>query len=251
MCSSDLGQVVNAGAWITDPTTNTFENTLTVTSSGYIQMSAGDVYVFSNDFINVSTQSNLFDTTAGKFLFGNDTGSTQTFTVAGIDFPSIAGPGVPNATNIVDLTSLVGLSTNFALGTLEISNFSTVRVTDAFSLLGPGPDDNKMAGLYLENLILGQNSLLIIGTNVQVYVKKSNDWSLANILLENNPTYDNSINGIHYLFVIPEPGVLTMYAAGLLTLLAARRRQRGQSPSATPPTKPTKPLRSKIGRAHV
>jgi hypothetical protein len=120
------------------------------------------------------------------------------------------------------------------LGTLEISNFSTVRVTDAFlGVPGFGTNDSLTAGLYLENLFLGPNSLLIIATNVQVYFKNSNNWSLANIRLENNQSslyggdagnYDNAISGLHALAVVPEPSVLLLWLGGFVTIYAARRR---------------------------
>jgi len=37
--------VVNSGAWVTDPTTNIFQNTYTVTGSGYLQSSASPANV--------------------------------------------------------------------------------------------------------------------------------------------------------------------------------------------------------------
>jgi len=235
--------VVNAGRWATDPTTNVFTGFgLTNTASGVISMGAGDVYVFTNtsvaaNFVNVSTNNVANNMVAGKMLFGGGLSLTQNFTVAGHD----VGPGqatpLLTATNLaVAYSSVPGFANNFALGTLEISNFSTVRVTDAFSALGPGSNDFLTAGLYLENLFLGPNSLLIIDTNVQVYFKNSNNWSLANIRLINNQQstpgfgadafdYDNTINGLHQINVVPEPGILMMWLAGVITLWAARRRR--------------------------
>jgi len=232
------GGVVNAGHWATDPTTNVFAHFgLTNTISGGITMAAGDVYVFTNtvtatpaDFINISTNHLATDLTAGKFLFSGGLGLTQTLTVAGHDL----GPGAASATNLVSTSSgQPGYANNFALGTLEISNFSTVRVTDAFLELGT--NDFLTAGLYLENLFLGENSLLIIATNVQVYFKNSNNWSLVNIRLENNQSslfggddydYNNTISGLHQLVVVPEPSVLLLLLGGCATLWLTRRRQR-------------------------
>ena len=232
------GTVVNSGAWITDPTTNVFQNTYTVTSSGYIQTASGDVYVFTNgattaaDFVNLSSKSNQFDTLNGKFLFNNTLGLTQNLVVAGHDL----GPGVgavppPNATNAVQFglpdAPIFGFTNNFALGTLEISDFTTVRVTDAFlALPGLGTNDGLTAGLYLNNLLMGLDSLLIISSNVQVYFKSSNTWDTSNFVLEGNPTYDNAFNGLHQLVVVPEPGVLFLWLCGVGTVYAARRRSR-------------------------
>jgi autotransporter-associated beta strand protein len=224
------GAVVNSGAWITDPTINVFQNTYTVTSSGYIQSSPGDVYIFSNNattassFINISTNKNQFDTLGGDFVFANTLGATQQFAAAGHDF----GPGTASATNTAPTTvnplTLAAYSNNFALGTLQISDSTTVEVTDAFSLLGPGTNDGLDAALYLDNLYIGSNSLLLIAGNVQLYFINSNNWSMANIELEGNPGLDNSISGIHQFAVIPEPSVVLLWLCGFATIYAARRR---------------------------
>jgi len=99
-----------------------------------------------------------------------------------------------------------------------------VRVTDAFSTLGPGTNDGLEAALYLDNLYLGSNSLLLIGSNVQLYFISSNSWNMANIQLEGNPNLNNSLNGIHQLAVIPEPSVVLLWLSGITTVCAARRR---------------------------
>src|SRR5439155_14157886 len=90
------GGVVNSGAWITDPTTNVFNDTLTVTASGYIAMTNGDVFVFSNgattaaSFVNLSTNNTEYDTKPGKFLFSGTLGVTQAFYAAGHELGSAA-----------------------------------------------------------------------------------------------------------------------------------------------------------------
>lgn len=227
--------VVNSGAWITDPSTLVFQNTFTVTPSGFVSMTPGDVYVFTNgasaaaDFVNLSSQSNAYNTANGKFVFDNTLGLTQNLVVAGHNL----GPGspnpVPNATNEAPVgldLNIPGFSNNFALGTLEISDFTTVRVSDAFSgLPGLGTNDGLTAGLYLDNLLMGFDSFLIISSNVQVYFKSSNTWDTANFLLEGNPTFDNAINGLHQLAVVPEPGVVFLWLCGFVTVYAARRRR--------------------------
>jgi len=253
--------VINSGQWMTDPTTNVFQNFgLTNTASGGITMAAGDVYRFTNtqagtaaNFVNVSTNNSANDTLLGKFAFDGGLGLTQTFTVAGHDL----GPGqidpLLTATNIGWWTSapIPGYSNNFALGTLEISNFSTVRVTDAFlGVTGLGSNDFLTAGLYLENLYLGVNSLLIIDPNVQVYFRNSNNWSLANIRLLNNQgsfygdayDYNNTISGLHQITVIPEPNVALLWLAGAATAYAARRRtRRGLTPTTNRASAPAMP----------
>jgi len=227
------GAVINSGAWITDPSTNIFNNTFTVTTSGFVSMSAGDVYIFTNNtsttghFVNLSTQSNSYDTLPGKFLFSATSGVTQDFYVAGHDLGPYA-PGVPfasNALGVVTYPTVAGFSNNFALGTLEISDFTTVRVSDVFGNLGPGTNDNLTAGLYLGSLQMGLNSLLIISSNVQVYFLSSNNWSSANFVLEGNPTYDNSISGLHQLVTVPEPSVLMLLLLGGAAVVTRHNRR--------------------------
>jgi hypothetical protein len=219
-----------------DPSTNVFQNTMTVTSGGSISMTSGDVMIFTNDasnaasFINLSTQSNTYDTVAGKFLFDNTLGLTQEFLVAGHDFGPFPDTPILTATNrleVLTYPTIYGFSNNFALGTLEISDFTTTRVDDAFlGLPGWGTNDNLTAGLYLNNLFMGVGSFLIIGTNVQVYFINSNTWTSANYLLEGNPTYNNMLNGLHQLIAVPEPNVLMLWISSFATLYAARLRHR-------------------------
>jgi hypothetical protein len=230
------GGVVNSGAWVTDPTRDVFQDTYTVTSSGFIQANSGDVYIFTNNattassFINVSTNKSQYNTLLSDFVFANTLGVTQVFATAGHDF----GPVATSATNQLEVFhpdpfSLAQYSNNFALGTLEISNFTTVRVDDAFITGGFGTNDDQEAALYLNNLYMGTDSLLLISTNVQVYFINSNNWSLANIQLENNPNYDQLFNGIHQLVVVPEPAIILLWVSSIVTVYAARRR-RARSP---------------------
>ncbi|HLX68164.1 MAG TPA: hypothetical protein VKV04_00935, partial [Verrucomicrobiae bacterium] len=232
------GTVVNSGAWITDPTTNVFQNTFTVTSSGFIQSTPGDVYIFTNNattagnFINVSTNKAQYNTLNGDFQFANTLGLTQVFATAGHDF----GPATTSATNQIEVFnpdpfSLPEYSNNFALGTLEISSYTTVRVDDAFITGGAGTDDNLTAALYLNNLFMGTDSLLLISSNVEVYFITSNNWNLANVQLIGNPTYDPTISGIHQLVVVPEPAIVLLWLSSIVTVYAARRRNARSSRS--------------------
>ena len=109
---------------------------------------------------------------------------------------------------------------------MDISSFTTVQVTDAFSLLGPGTNDNLDAALYLDNLDMGSNSLLLIAANVQLYFVNSNNWTMSNIEFEGNPGLDNSISGIHQIAVVPEPSVVLLWLSGFATIYTARRRWR-------------------------
>ena len=105
---------------------------------------------------------------------------------------------------------------------------ATVRVDDAFlGMPGLGTNDNLMAGLYVNNLLMGLDSLLIISTNVQVYFESSNTWSAANFQLAGNPTYDNSISGLHQLVVVPEPSIFMLLVIGGIAMARFRNRKPG------------------------
>jgi fibronectin-binding autotransporter adhesin len=231
------GIVVNSGTWMTDPTTNTYASAFTNTITGVITMSAGDVFVFTTNtvgpasvgsFVNISTNNVANNLLPGTFQFENTTlALTQNLYVAGHDFNA---PNVVNGTNqlqLLDVVNIPGFTNNFALGTLEISDFTTVRVWDAFSSLpgSPGTNDGQMAAIYLQNLFMGANSMLIISSNVQVYFINSNSWGAANFFLENqNVLRDQTFDGIHQLAIIPEPAVLLLWLSGIATIYAARRR---------------------------
>ena len=85
------------------------------------------------------------------------------------------------------------------------------------------------AALYLDNLWLGANSLLIIGTNTEVYFLNSNSWSAADFTLLGG---GHGIGGeLHQVIVtgpppsaVPEPGVLLLGLGGAAIVHAMRRR---------------------------
>jgi len=187
-------------------------------------MSAGDLYIFSNnassaaDFVNLSTNNTQYDTRQGAFLFDNTLGLTQNFYVAG----HYLGPPGDTPTNPVQaahasLDTLAQFNTNFALGTLQLSDFTTVEVWDAFmGVPGLGTNDGLKAALYLENLVLAPDSLLIISSNVDVYFITSNAWTAANFDLLGDAE-------LHQLVVIPEPNTLMMWSFGVAATVSVRR----------------------------
>jgi hypothetical protein len=191
------------------------------------------LYIFSNNattaasFVNLSTNKTQYNTLNSTFLFANTLGLTQEFATAGHDF----GPATATATNQIELSntnpfSLPQYSNNFALGTLEISSYTTVRVDSAF--LDGGSDTDLTAALYLNNLDMGTDSLLIISTNVEVYFINSNNWSLANVQLEGNPNYDQIFDGIHQFVVVPEPSIVLLWLSSIATIYAASKRGAGR-----------------------
>jgi T5SS/PEP-CTERM-associated repeat protein len=221
------GGVVNSGAWITDPSTNVFQNTYTVTSSGFIQMTPGDVYIFSNNasaasFVNLSTQSNTFHTLPGKFLFDATLALTQTFATAGNNIGNLNTTGGFTTVTVPTLNPnlLAQYSNNFALGSLELA--STTTVVDAF-LQGGRTHGGLEAALFLSDLTLDPGSLLIISNDVQIYFITSNAFNLAQVSLLGD-------GGLHQLVtqfvVVPEPDVLLLWLAGAAAVYGSRRRNR-------------------------
>jgi hypothetical protein len=224
------GAVVNNGAWITDPTTNVFQSTFTVTTNGSVSMTAGDVYIFTNNgstvgsFINQSTHSNTTSMLAGKFVFDGTLNLTQQFATAGDNIGSLTTASDFSQVQVgtLDPNVLAQYSNNFALGTLELSGISTTEVFDANVVGGRGHGALE-AALFLTDLTLGTGTRLIISNNVQVYFISSNGFSSAQVDLLSGA-------GLHQLVTelsaVPEPNVLLLWLSSIVTIYAARRRNR-------------------------
>ncbi len=237
--------VVNQGAWIMDPSTNVFLSDYTVASNGFITMTSGDVSIFKSNFVNQSRNSNSFNTVNGKFIFDGDGGSTQVFTVAGLNlggyassqqasnetfFTTINGTFSTNSFLFGGADPIFGFSNNFALGTLQIGSLnttSTLMLVDAFL---PGSstysNDNFVAGLYVQDLTLSAGSLLIISNNVQLYFVRSN--GVTGISFGTLNPGDNVLildgGSFHQLAVIPEPSILMLLTLGGIAIVRHRRR---------------------------
>src|SRR5207249_8419044 len=125
------------------------------TASGSISMAAGDVYIFTNgpaavaSFINLSTQSNTFDTIDGKFIFNATLGLTQQFLTAGLNIGNLDTDGGFNTVTVptLNIDLLAQYSNNFALGTLKIGS-----VDPPFTIGSLGPIGGTERALFLTNL---------------------------------------------------------------------------------------------------
>jgi autotransporter-associated beta strand protein len=216
--------VVNNGAWIMDPSTNTYNGDFSVTSSGYLTMTSGDVNIFKANFYNESTQSNSWNTLKGKFVFD---GGTLTMEVAGLDVggDGLLPVGPLSPTN--EFTNSQGVmppiwrfTNNFALGTLELTEGTALNLIDAF----PG---GAKAGLYVQYLDLKPRSLLIINNNVELYYMHTN--TIGGISYGDTYTGGNvwikEGGSFHYLNVVPEPSIAILLTIGGGILYWHRRRK--------------------------
>lgn len=232
--------VVNAGVWVTDPTTNIFQGSYTLTASGAISATGGDVYQFRSNFVNQSVQNAAYDTlnttpgTSGaagtKFVFdGTNTASsigyTQHFFTAGLKLTGgfTGTPASATETQMISsFAAVTGFQNNFALDRLEIGNLGTnsiLQLTDAFPL-----DGNK-AGLFVNDLWLFGDSQLVLSNNTALYFVNSNNWSMGNITLLGNAELHQLVLNTT-LSVVPEPSTLMLLLAGGVILGAYRRRAR-------------------------
>jgi hypothetical protein len=237
------GTVVNSGSWISDPSTNVFNSDYTVTSSGDIQASAGDVYIFKSNFVNQSTQSNTwntFNTTAGgsgaggtKFIFDgtntvSGTGVTQVFFTAGLKLTG-GFVGVPSTAtetqNVSSFAAVAGFVNNFALDRLEIGNLGTNSI---FELADSFPGDGKVAALFVNDLFLFGSSKIVISNNAVLYFVNSNNWSAANLVLIGDGAI-RQLTLFEEVSTVPEPGVALLWISGIVTLYAAHRRNKKSS----------------------
>jgi fibronectin-binding autotransporter adhesin len=234
------GAVVNSGAWITDPTTNVFNNNYTVTSSGYISASAGDVYDFHSNFVNQSTQNtsyNTLNTTPGgsgaagtKFIFdGTNTvsssGYTQTFYTAGLKLTGGFVGVPPSATatqNVSSFPAVTGFDNNYALDRLELGNLGTNSTMELSASADIGGVSGNTNALFVNDLWLFGSSDLIISNNTVLYFVNSNNWSVADITLLGNGQIHQLT--LEQLASVPEPSVVLLWLCGIGTVYAARRR---------------------------
>jgi hypothetical protein len=226
-----VSSVVNSGAWITDPSTNVFQNTYTVTSTGYMQSSAGDTFIFTNNgsqaasFVNQSTQSNTFNANGAKFVFNASLSLTQTFYTAGSNIGNLDTDGGLDLVLVssLDTNVLAQFKDNFSVGALEIG--STSMVADA-SIDGGRDNGTHEGALFLSDLTLDPGAHLIISNDVQVYFITSNAFNSGQITLLGN-------GGLHQLttdasLVIPEPSIVLLWLSSFVTVYAARKRTRSK-----------------------
>lgn len=203
------GPAVISGSYFSDPSTNIFTSNATVTASGSLYGSNGDLFVFNQDFINQSTNRTQFNLANATVLFTNGTGpTTHTLSLAN-------SSALDLGSNWLDHTQL---ATNFAIGTLSIASGNLLTLS--------GDKASQTNALYVGWLDLtawATNASSLTNTlqsalslpNINLYYDKYAD---ANAYLQGQ-TYSLWSGGA--LIPIPEPTSLALLlgfflAAGLV-----------------------------------
>lgn len=194
------GTFTNSGLYISDPSTQTFNN-LTVTATGAIQASAGDLYQVSGNFLNASTQATGWDTASATLEFITGTSTSHILQLTGSDLGATP----------------VGFVNNFAWGTLTIDSGNSLVLADGLT----GGSDvafyvDDIAGLVFS----GDTVTNIDGDGYNIYY---NSQDPANAYLE-DLTYNLADGG--ELIAAPEPTSLAVMVSGLAGGFLARRRRR-------------------------
>ncbi len=114
------GPVVIGGSYVSDPSTNIFTSNVTVTASGSLSGSNGDLFVFYRDFYNGSQDRSNFNLAFAGVLLTNGAGvSTHTLNLTNSLALDMGAVGMHAAQ----------LATNFSIGTLSISLSNNVILT--------------------------------------------------------------------------------------------------------------------------
>ena len=214
--------VVISGGYISDPSTNTFTENVTVTASGYLigghVVSNADLFVFEKDLLMLST-NHLFDVSQAGFLFTNS--ATHLLSVSNSGALDL-GAGQTNFAQV---------AANFAIGTLSIAPSN--RVTLA------GNQDTRTNALYVGWLDLqgaltnsfdaATNSIYLALNlpNINLYYNKydpRNNWLNVNLIGSEAGGYNLWGGGL--LLPIPEPSTAGLILGGALFSACLLRRKR-------------------------
>lgn len=213
-----LSNVVNQGAYISDPSTNAFNGNFTVGPTATVVAAAGDVYAFGGNLVMQST-NRAFDMHLANAVFA-DSGYGLTAGGTNHTFDLTGSGALDKGSNWLDVAQL---ATNFSIGTLSIASGNRLTVTgDAgTNALYVGTLDLSAWDTDASSLTNTLQAALNL-PNVNLYY----DMNLAaNSYLAGN-TFD-LWGGQGLLIPIPEPGALTLIlAAGALALLGHRRKTR-------------------------
>ncbi|MCC7517833.1 MAG: PEP-CTERM sorting domain-containing protein [Verrucomicrobiae bacterium] len=198
------GNTVLGGAYVSDPSTNTFESNLTVTASGALSGGSGDQFVFYRDLVNGSTNRSQFNLAFASVLFTNGADATN-------HVLNLAGSGALDLGS--NWISVIQLATNFAFGTLSLA------AGNALSLTGGVANALYVGTLDLQGLADTNDLASRLWLGINLYYDPSQP---GNTYL-NGLSYD--LPGAGWLIPIPEPSAFLAVGAGLALLAFLRRRR--------------------------
>lgn len=197
--------VVNAGRYISDPSTNTFFDDVTITASGTLEGGFGDLFDFKQSLFINSTNTSFFDLRLSTVSFSG--GGDHTNAITGLDLNNSAFFG----------ETFGFTSSNFAYGTLMLGGSDDLWLID-----GDG-DGSNSNGLYIGILAIGgtTNDLVRLHSPFNIYYRDG----LAENAYLGGMTY--GLDGGGFLIAVPEPSAAILFFAGgsLLALRRSRARQ--------------------------
>jgi autotransporter-associated beta strand protein len=221
--------VVLSGSYFSDPSTNTFASNVTVTASGSLSGSNGDLFVFGGNFLNQSTNRSAFNLWQTAVLFTNLAAGTtnHTYDVSGSASVSY-GTGFTNFDRV---------STNFAIGTLSIAPGNRLTLTGSVSAVDGRTNAVYVGWLDIQGIFTNSFDNVTNGLfaalnlpNINLYYDRMdprNDWLNANLTGIAAGGYNLWGGGL--LLPIPEPSPLLATGAGLALLAFLRRGCGGQA----------------------
>lgn len=220
--------VVNYGAYVSDPSTNTFNGVFTVGPTATVVAAVGDLYAFGSNLVIQST-NRAFDMHQATVLFANTNyaaasalGLTTTATNHTL---SLAGSGAVDMGS--NWLSAAQLSTNFSIGTLSIAAGNRLTLSGTRS------------GALTNALYVGWLDIQGI-LNTNDFTSVTNSLVAALSLPDINLYYDKNLaengylrgeafsfwGGGGMLIPIPEPASAWITAVGLGASLLIWRRRR-------------------------
>ena len=222
------GNVVNLGAWVSDPSTNTFNGNYTVGATGYVSAASNDVYAFGGDFIMAST-NHAFNLASAHVVFATNGYGLATTTANHL--LSVSNSGALDIGQ--GYTNFSQVASDFAIGALSIQRGDKVT-------LAGNKDATRTNALYVgwldvqgsfdtNNYSAVTNALVLALNlpNINLYYDKydpRNGWLNANLINDSAAGYNLwGNNGL--LLPIPEPSAFLALALGAGALAFLRRNR--------------------------